>query len=143
MPPRKLAVLVWVLLVGLLLLFLGMVLAVEQKGVVPAPRPHLFWVAVASSALGIVLSRVLPPRIPSHQAGGPPTANAFIRFLAAWAPCQAAAIYPLVAHVLARDPRLLVVFAADLLALVTLYPGQDAWAHLSADGAAGPRGRER
>lgn len=141
MPPRKLAVFVWVVLVALLLLFLGMVLAVEEKGAASASRTLLFWVAVASSALGIALSRVLPWRIPSHQAGGAPPANAFVRFLAAWAPCEAAAIYPLVVHLLARDSRLLVVFAVDVLALLTLYPSPNAWARFSAEGAPGPRGR--
>jgi hypothetical protein len=125
----------------LLLLFLGVVLAVEREEAPAPPRDLLLAMAVVTSVLGILLSRVLPPRISARQAGGPPAANAFIRLLVGWALCEGVAVFPLVAHLLAHDDRLLAVFAVDLVALALLYPSPDAWAQLAADRAASGPGR--
>jgi hypothetical protein len=135
MAPRRIASLVWGALVAMLLLFLAVVLALEKEAVQPAGGGLLFWLAVATSALGIVLSRVVPPRIPGSQAGGRPAATALLRFILGWGLCAGVAIFPAVAHMLVHDHRLLGVFAVDALALVLLYPGENAWAHLAAEQA--------
>lgn len=133
-PPRGVGILVWAALVATLLLFLAVVLAVEPPADDPrAPRQLLFGLALATSAAGIALSRLLPPRIAARHTGGRPGANAFVRSLVGWAACEAAALYPLVAHVMVHDRRLLAVFAVDVVALLALYPGRNAWAQLAAD----------
>jgi hypothetical protein len=85
----------------------------------------LFWLTVAVSALHIVLSRALPPRLGPFRAG--PEATAFARLLVAWAFCEAAALFPLVAWIVTGDPRLIGVFGVDLLALVILFPSDARW----------------
>jgi len=138
-PPRGLAALVWAAMAGVLVVFLAMVLAVERPANDPSASPRLiFWTAVVSSVLGIVLSRTLPPRIPARQTGGQPGANAFIRLFVAWGLCESVAIFPLVGHMLVHDRRLLAIFAVDLLALLTLYPSRDVWARLASDRATLP-----
>lgn len=139
-PPRRIGVAVWGAMIGLLLLLLAVVLAVEKGPHPEAPRELLFWLAVATSALGIGLSRLLPQRIPARQAGGRPAANAFTRFIVAWALCEGVAVFPLVAHMLVHDHRLLAVFAVDVAALLLLYPSADQWARLAAE-EAHPSGR--
>jgi len=139
-PPRRIGTAVWGSMVGILLLLLAVVLAVEKAPEPDAPRELLFWLAVATSALGIALSRVLPPRIPARQAGGRPAANAITRLIVGWALCEGVAIFPLVAHMLVHDHRLLLVFAVDVAALLLLYPSADQWARLAAE-EAHPSGR--
>jgi len=137
--PRRVAVMVWAAMVGFLLAFLAMELALDlPTGSVAAQRRLFFGLAIVTSALCIVLSRLLPPRIPAQQAGGKPAALALVRMVIGWSLCVGAALFAMVAHLLTQDPRLLGVFGVDLLALLTLFPGEDAWTHLSVD--AGPRG---
>jgi len=104
---------------------------------VAGPRPAgpgvgalLFWLAVASSALGITLSRVLPRKLSPGGDNANPEVVAFTRLAVGWALCEAVALFPLVARLVAPDPRLLGVFAVDLLALVTLFPSEGRWASL-------------
>jgi hypothetical protein len=136
--PRRVAVVLWAALAAFPVLFLAMVLAVEGGDDPRAPRHLLFALAAAGSAFGIVLSRLLPPRIPARQTGNRPGANALIRLLVGWSMCEAAAILPLVVHAFAHDQRLLLVFAAALAAQLTLFPTANAWAHLSADHTGSP-----
>jgi len=132
--PRRIGLGIWASLVALLLLLAAVVMAVERDEA-PGPRGTLFALAFATSTLGIILARTLPPRISAQQAGGRPAANALTRFAVGWALCAGVAVFPLVAHVLSRDPRLLWVFGADVLALVSLYPSANAWARLAAEDA--------
>ncbi len=135
-PPRGAGILVWAAMVAFLLLFLGVVLAVEPPADDPrAPRQLLFVLALASSAAGIAISRLVPPRVAARHTGGRPGAAALVRSLLGWAACEAVALYPLVAHMLIHDHRLLAVFAVDVVALVSLYPSRNAWAQLAADRA--------
>jgi hypothetical protein len=129
--PRRVAVLVWAAMLTLLLLFLVLVLALPAPRLTAPPRNVFFWLAVATSALGVTLSRVLPRRIGPPQAGGRP-ALAFTRCILAWALCEGVAIFPLVAYLLEQDGRLLGVFAVDVIALVTCYPSEDRWSELAA-----------
>ncbi len=77
------------------------------------------------SALNVVLSRVLPPRVGTARAGR--EATAFARQLLGWTLCDAATLFPLVAYVVTADPRLFGVFAVDVLALLTLWPSDARW----------------
>jgi len=133
--PRRVAVLVWAALVLLLALFLVLVLALPAPRVTAAPRDVFFWLAIATSALGVALSRVLPRRIAAGEsAAGSRPALAFTRFVLGWALCDGVAIFPLVAYLLEQDGRLLGVFAVDVIALVTYFPSEDRWAELAAQG---------
>lgn len=132
--PRRVALLVWGSMVGFLLAFLAMELTLDLRGPLESPpRGLLFGLAAGSSALGIALSRLLPPRIPARQAGGRPAVLALVRMVIGWALCEGPALFALVAHLLTQDARLLGIFAVDLLALVALYPGAAAWERLSAE----------
>jgi len=133
--PRRVAVLVWAALVLLLALFLVLVLALPVPRGRAAPRDVFFWLAIATSALGVTLSRVLPRRIGAGESGvGSRPALAFTRCILAWAICDGVAIFPLVAYLLEQDGRLLGVFAVDVIALVTYFPSEDRWAELAAQG---------
>jgi len=139
--PRGVGILVWAAMVAFLLLFLAVVKAVEPPADDPeASRQLLFGLALATSAAGIAFSWLVPPRIHARHTGGRPGANAFVRSLVGWGACEAAALYPLVAHVLVHDHRLLGVFAVDLVALLALYPTRNAWAQLAADRVGGRAG---
>jgi len=132
--PRRVALLLWTAMVGFLLAFLAMELALDLPAAsADAPRGLLLGLGIASSALGIVLSRLLPPRIPARQAGGRPAALALLRMVIGWALCEGAALFAMAAHLLTQDSRLLLVLAVDLLALLALYPGEEAWSRLSVE----------
>jgi len=140
--PRRVALFLWTAMVGFLLAFLAMELGLGlPPAPADAPRGLLFAVAAATSALGIVLSRLLPPRIPARQAGGRPAALALLRMVIGWALCEGPALFALAVHLLTHDARLLGLFAVDLLALLSLYPGERAWARLSVE--QGPPGTAR
>jgi hypothetical protein len=139
--PRRVAVALWAAMLVLLGLFLALVLALPRPDHVHSWRDASFWLAVGTSVLGIVLSRLLPPRIGVPQARGGRDALAMTRSLVGWALCEGVAIFPLVAHLLQPDGRLLGVFAVDALALVLLFPTPDHWAELAAQPEPGAPGR--
>ncbi len=85
----------------------------------------VFWLAVASSAVCIALSRAVPDRLRPLPAGR--EATALLRMITAWAFCEGAALFPLVAWIVTDDSRLLGVCAVDLVALLTLYPSEARW----------------
>jgi len=129
---RRAALAVWVAMLALPLAFLGVSEAVAR------PRPGgqaagevFFWLALATSALGIALSRVLPRRLAPGGGNANPEVLAFTRLALGWALVDGVAMFPLVARMVAPDPRLLGVFAVDLLALLTLFPSQGRWAGLA------------
>jgi hypothetical protein len=137
---RRTARLIWVALLATPFLFMAVVAAVSGEASAPRLAEPLFWLAIGASALNVTLSRTLPPRL------GPDRANdrdavAFTRLLVGFALCDAAALAPLVAYTITRDPRLLGVVAVDLLALVLLYPSELRWQSLlpGAAGAPAPR----
>ncbi len=123
---RTTAILVWAALLLVPLAFMAVASTVAN-----AESPRLvqtaFWLAVGASALNVVLSRVLPPLLGPARASDR-DAIAFIRMTVALALCEAAAIAPLVAYIVARDPRLFGVLALDLMALVILFPSEGRWA---------------
>jgi drug/metabolite transporter (DMT)-like permease len=127
---RRVARVVWTSLVFLPVAFLAVAFAVRPGGSEsPALTALLFWIAITGSAFDIALSRLLPPGLGSASTSADTVT--FTRLLVAWALCEAAALFPLVAFIVTRDPRLLGVFAVDLLALVLLYPSDLRWESLA------------
>ncbi|WP_242343105.1 hypothetical protein [Anaeromyxobacter terrae] len=133
---RRIATLLWAALLVLPLAFLG-VAVTRARGANPGGHDALLlWLAVAASAFNVALSRVLPPRLEALRRGGR-DAVTLTRFLVAWALCEAAALCPLVAYLVTRDPRLVVVLVLDLAALAFLYPSDRRWDRLAPTGAGG------
>jgi hypothetical protein len=126
---RRAALTAWAAMLVLPFLFLGVAAGVRWGRAEAGQVELLFWLTVAVSAFDIALSRLLPPRIGPLRAGREATAVA--RLLVAWALCEAAALFPLVTWIITGDPRLLGVFAVDMLALVTLYPSEARWVSLT------------
>jgi hypothetical protein len=110
----------WAAMLVVPLAFMAMSRAVASGPSTPELTGLFFWIAVGASAFAIALSRVLPPRLGVSRAG--PEATILSRLVVAWALCEAAILFPLVAHLLTGDLRLLGVFAVDMIALVLLYP---------------------
>jgi hypothetical protein len=129
-------VLVWAALLVLPVAF-GLVVVSVRGPAAADPRlaPLFLWLAVGAAAFDLVLARVLPPRIGARRASAP-EAVAFTRLLLAWALCEAAAIFPLVAYTVTGDVRLLWVSGAGLAAVALLHPGERRWQALL------PRDRE-
>lgn len=135
---RRVALLVWIAALVLPAAFLPVVW--RDAGGGPARLADLLLLlAAVASALAVALARFLAPRL--GGASGNPEAVAFTRLLVAWALCEAAAIFPLVAYVVTADGRLLLIFAVDLLALALLWPSDRRFQRLrpAPGGAAAPR----
>jgi hypothetical protein len=134
---RRAARLIWAALVATPFLFGAVTFTVAR-----APREQLagpaFWLAAIASAVNVALSRLLPRRL-GPRAAADRDVVAFSRLLVGFALCDAAAIAPLVAFVVTRDPRLLALAALDVLALILLYPTEQRWqANLPGPIPAGP-----
>ncbi|WP_242337111.1 MULTISPECIES: hypothetical protein [unclassified Anaeromyxobacter] len=143
---RRIATLLWAALLVLPVAFLG-VAVTRARGASPGGHAALLlWLAVVASAFNVALSRVVPPRLEAARRGGR-DAVTLTRFLVAWALCEAAALCPLVAYLVTRDPRLVVVLLLDLAALAFLYPSDRRWDRLAPAGpggaALGPRREAR
>jgi phosphotransferase system glucose/maltose/N-acetylglucosamine-specific IIC component len=126
---RRAATLVWTALLVVPFSFLALAATVRWSAARSEAGPAAFWIAVAVAALNVTLSRVLPGRLRPSQAGR--QATVFARLVVAWALCEAAALFPLVAWIVTGDPRLVGVFAVGLLALLLLYPSDHRWASLA------------
>jgi hypothetical protein len=137
---RRTARVIWVALLATPLLFLGVAAAVSPEAWAPGLAEPLFWLAVAGSALNVALSRLLPPRLGPDRADDR-DAVAFARVLVGLALCDAAAMAPLVAYMVTRDPRLLAVLALDVVALLLLYPSDPRWQRLLPEPAGAPAPR--
>ncbi len=127
-PTRRVAVIVWAGLVATPVLFAGVALVTAPQGDLRTPGlAGMFrFMAAAVVGLGLLLSRVLPPRIRSRDPGTRDTV-AFARLLVAWAILEGAAMFPLVAEIVTGDPVLLAVAAVPLAALVALFPTERRW----------------
>lgn len=128
LPARNVAWAVWASMVATPVLFLGVVRSLEEPiHFEHEPTELLFALSVAACAVGLTLARVLPPRIPVRQAGGRSPVTALTRLVAAWAICEAVALFPLVGYLLTRDARLVAPAAACVLALLLWYPSRARW----------------
>ena len=127
-PPRRVAVLVWGAIVSTPVLFAGVALVAAPPGGMRSPElSGMFrFMAAAVVGLGLVLARVLPPRIRTRAQGSRDTV-AFTRLLVAWAILEGAAMFPLVAEMVTGDRLLLAICAVPLLALVALFPTDRRW----------------
>jgi len=128
---RRAATLAWGAMLVVPFLFLAVAATARWRVGPPDAVALLFWATVALSLVNVTFSRVLPPRLGPFRAGR--EATAFGRLLVAWALCESAAMFPLVAWIISGDTRLIGVFGADLLALVLLYPSDHRWASLAPD----------
>ena len=125
---RRAAYLVWGSMVVVPFFFLAVADTARWAPTGPGSSALLFWLTVAVSFLNVVLSRALPPRLGPFHSGA--EATTFTRMVIGWALCDAAALFPLVAWIVSGDPRLIGVFAVDVLALVLLMPSDQRWASL-------------
>ncbi|HVH04414.1 MAG TPA: hypothetical protein VNE71_00265 [Myxococcota bacterium] len=139
---RRIATLLWAALLVVPLAFLGVALTLHRGAPSTEHRTLFLWLAVAASAFNVALSRVLPPRLDSARGSGREAAT-LTRFLVGWSLCEAAALFPLVAYLVTRDVRLVVVLALDVIALVFLYPSDRRWNRLAAAGSGGALGARR
>jgi hypothetical protein len=132
-PGHRVALVVWSSMLVMLLLFLAVVLTLGPPSWAGSAVPPdlLLGVVVATSAIGVALSRVLPRRMTPRQDGARPEITALTRLILSWSFCEAVAIFPLIAYLLTRDWRLLAVFFADLAALVAYCPTAERWGRLT------------
>jgi len=119
-PTRRIAVLVWGAIVSTPVLFAGVTLVAAPPGGMRSPE------LAAVVGLGLVLARVLPPRIRARSQGSRDTVT-FTRLLVAWAILEGAAMFPLVAQMVTGDALLLAISAVPLAALVALFPTEARW----------------
>ena len=126
----------WVTLLVVPLAFLAVASRVAGAFVAPRLVQPVFWGALGASALIVVLSRALPPRLGPEQAVDRDLV-AFTRVLVGMALCEAAAMAPVVAYMISSDRRLHAVLALDLLALVLLFPSDARWSRLLPDAVSG------
>jgi hypothetical protein len=126
---RRTAKAIWAALLATPVLFFAVSAAVSRDAYAPRLAEPIFWLAVAVTAANVALSRVLPPRLGPGRAADR-EAVAFTRVLVGLALCDAAALAPLVAYMVTRDPRLLAVLAVAVVALALLYPSDPRWQRL-------------
>jgi hypothetical protein len=126
---RRTATLVWAAMLVVPFAFMGVALGAAHDRAPAGLEDPLLWSALAVSAVNVVLARVLPPRLGPARAHDR-EAVAFTRVVVALALSEAAALAPLVAYILSRDPRLLVVLAAAVLAHAALFPSVRRWSAL-------------
>ncbi len=125
---RRTAVLLWAAMLIVPFAFLGVALGARDHAA-PGLAAPLLGLAAAASAVNVALAWLLPPRLgPARARDGEPVA--FTRVLVSLALCEAAALAPVVASIVAPDPRLLAVLAADVAALLALYPSARRWGAL-------------
>jgi hypothetical protein len=123
---RRTARLVWAAMLLVPFAFLAVAARVARDHAAPGLAEPLFWLAILASAGNLVLARLLPPRLGPDRARDR-DAVAFQRVLVSLALCEAAALAPVVAYMLASDARLLGVLAADALALLAFFPSDRRW----------------
>jgi hypothetical protein len=127
LPARSIAVVVWLSMVVVPLLFLGVVrtLAPTHR-LAPGTVNLLLAATVVAVAAGVVLARLLPARIPLRAAGDGQV-GALVRFVLGCGLCEGVVIFPLVGHLLTRDDRFLAPFAFGWLAVVLWCPTRTRW----------------
>ncbi len=140
---RRTAVLLWAAMVAVPFAFLPVALTVPRHHAAPELAPTLLALAAGVSVLNVALAWWLPPRLGAARAHDP-DAVAFTRALVAIALCEAAALAPVVAVMIAPEPGFLAVLGADVAALLGFYPSVRRWGALRpADDAALRAARER
>jgi hypothetical protein len=133
-PSRRAAAALWAGMVATPVLFAAVTFTAAPPRDMRSPELSglFFWMAAAVVGLGVVLSRLLPPRIRQRESAGRDAA-AFTRLVVAWAILEGASMFPLVAHLVTGDPFLYFLFAVALAALVPLYPSEARWRSLAVE----------
>jgi hypothetical protein len=141
-PTRRTAVVVWlgILVTPLFFAAVTVVVAPPREMRSPELAGMFFWMAAAVVGLGILLSRLLPPRI-GQRGLGTRDPVAFTRLTIAWAILEGAALFPLVAQLVTGDPFQFLLTGVALAALVALYPSEARWASHAVQPVEGPRNR--
>jgi hypothetical protein len=146
-PRRRIAMVFWAgMLVGPLFFALATLAATPRPELrQPELRGVLAWMSAAVVGLGIVLARVLPPRVRPRGGAASRETLAFTRAVLAWAIAEGAVLFPLVARLVTDDVRLLGFSAVALASLASLFPGEERWASLAVQPlpSRGGRGGER
>jgi hypothetical protein len=125
------AAFVWLSMLLAPVLFAGATAAAPSRPEMPQLEGLFRWLAAAVAGLGIVMSRVVPPRIGPRGPGVSREATAFTRLVLAWAILEGAALFPMAARLVTGDPWLFLVLAVVLVALASVYPGERLWASLA------------
>ncbi len=123
---RRTAMFLWAAMIVVPVAFLAVALTDAAKHRAPGLAGPLLGLAVLASAANVLLAWTLPQRLGPTRAVDR-DAVAFTRALVSLALCEAAALAPVVALMITRDPRLLLVLAVDLAALGSLCPSARRW----------------
>lgn len=123
---RRTATFVWAAMLVVPIAFLSVAFTIEPEHEAPGLAGPLLWTAVLVSVANVALAWVLPPRLGPARAHDR-DAVAFTRAVVSLALCEAAALAPVVAYMITRDPRLLAVLAADVGAILAFYPSGLRW----------------
>ncbi len=126
---RRTAAFLWAALLVVPFAFLAVAISLTEDHSAPGLALPILVVAAVASAVNVALAWTLPQRLGPERAQER-DAVAFGRALVSFALCEAAALAPVVAHIVTHDARLLAVLAADVAALVLLYPSHRRWAAL-------------
>ncbi len=138
---RRTAIFLWGAMLVVPFAFLAVAVSDAVQHRAPALAGPVLGLAALASAANVLLAWLLPPRLgPARAHDG--DAVALGRVLVSLALCEAAALTPVVALMITRDPRLLAVLAADLAALLALFPSARRWRALRPPGEGAPRWRE-
>ena len=123
---RRTAIFLWAAMLVVPPAFLAVAIAEAAGHRAPGLAGPLLALAALVSAANVLLAWVLPPRLGPARAHDR-DAVAFTRALLSLAFCEAAALAPVVALMITRDARLLLVLGVDLAALGSLYPSARRW----------------
>ncbi len=138
---RRVAVVIWIALVGGVVVFSMVALAVPVgRPVGPELASVLLLVTLAMAVLSVGFSFWIPRRIRPGGAVATPDQLALTRSVVAGALCEGPALFALVGLMVARDASMLLPYAVSLFALLVHFPGAARWRRLGAatgDGAPG------
>lgn len=126
--PRRAAPVIWGALLAGQVLFLA-VAFFARPGMNPVDPgfARLMLLLLASFATVVVLlSRLLPPRLPRH-AGVSPDQHALSRNVVACAFCEGAGLFAIVVYLVTGSPVALAILVLPLAGLVACWPGDARW----------------
>ena len=139
-PSRRVAVLVWLSMLLAPVVFAAVTQGVSARPEAPQLAGLFRWMAAAVAGLGILVSRLVPPRFGPRGAAAAGEAAALFRMAVAWAVLEGAALFVGVALLVTGDPWLWLVLAVVLAALTATRPGARRWASPTSPPLPGPGG---
>jgi hypothetical protein len=126
--PRKVAPIIWGALLAGQVAFL-LVALFAQPGMRPADPGFartLLLLLASFAAVLVLLSRLLPPRLP-RQAGVSPDQHALSRNIVACAFCEGAGLFSIVIFLVTGSPAALAILVLPLAGLVSCWPSDARW----------------